>query len=341
MGATWLEDVVERTDTRLHQFFETKLDEARRTSPKAAELVEAIAELTQRGGKRLRPCAVLAGYRSVLADRADTATVDVGAALELLQSYLLIQDDWMDGDVERRGGPAVHYALSQRHGDETMGAALAMLAGDMACGFAWELLGMAPFPERRLREAMAAFGRMHFEVVCGQQLDLVEHRDVGLVHDLKSGSYTVRGPLHLGAILAGGAPAQIAALVGFGGPTGVAFQLRDDLLGTFGDPQRTGKSNGNDLRAGKFTSLIAEARRALDDGQFAPIAKVLGHRDAGEEDVEVARALLQSSGARDVVEARLQESIEKARAALRGAPLLPEGVSLLEDLLNRLTVRER
>ena len=340
MGASWLEEVAGRTDRRLQSFFERKLEEARRTSPHAAELVSAVADLTVRGGKRLRPCALFAGYRAVNATGASGVTTDAGAALELLQSYLLIQDDWMDGDDERRGGPSVHAALSQAHGSEHLGASLAMLAGDLASGFAWELFACAPFPVGRQQEALGAFGRMHFEVVCGQQLDLIKSPDVALVHDLKSGSYTVRGPLQLGAILGGGDAAQIQALLAFGGPVGVAFQLRDDLLGTFGDPQRTGKSNGNDLRAGKFTSLIAEARKALDPKGFAPIERVLGHRDASDELVEEARRLLETCGARRVVEGRLAGEIDRARRALAEAPLASEGTEMLEHLLGRLLMRE-
>jgi geranylgeranyl diphosphate synthase type I len=187
-----------------------------------------------RGGKRLRPAALYAGFRAVSADASPDRTLDASAALELLQTYFLIQDDWMDGDEQRRGGPAVHVALAQKRGDVQLGASLAFLAADLASGFAWELLSVAPFPQGRLREALAIFGRTHFEVICGQQLDLLGHDDIALVHQLKTGSYTVRGPLCLGALLAGASAAQLEALERFGAPLGLAFQLRDDLLSAFG-----------------------------------------------------------------------------------------------------------
>lgn len=340
MGSTWLEEVAARTNARLHVYLDRKRAEARATSPRAEALVHALSDLTVRGGKRLRPCALYAGYRAVNGEGPDDATTEAGAALELLQTYLLIQDDWMDRDDERRGGPAVHAALARKHDDAHLGASLAMLAADLASGFAWELLGAAPFAHGRLREGIETFGRMHFEVVCGQQLDLLEHPDVSLVHHLKSGSYTVRGPLQLGALLGGGTADQVDALAKFGEPIGVAFQLRDDLLGTYGDPKRTGKPTGNDIRAGKFTSLIAESKRLLSAQDFGPIASALGRRDADAEAIERARAVIESCGARATVERRLQALVDQAKAALARAPLRSEGVVLLDDLLGRLALRE-
>lgn len=339
-NSNWAEAVADRVGERLRAFFETRRGDAARTSPAAPELIDAIAELTLRGGKRLRPCALYAGYRCVRGEDAEAATVDAGAALELLQSYLLIQDDWMDGDDERRGGPAVHAAFTKRSGDAHRGAVLAMLAADLASGFAWELIKDAPFAEGSLRRGLQAFGRMHFEVVCGQHLDLIEHSDVSLVHHLKSGSYTVRGPLELGALIAGATEGQLAALGRYGTPIGVAFQLRDDLLGTFGDPKKTGKSAGNDLRAGKYTSLVAEARGALPAGECGPLDAALGNREASEAQVEAARALLVESGAKARVQARLETLLGEAGAALEGSELDPAGLGLLGELTQRLASRD-
>ncbi|MDD9937801.1 MAG: polyprenyl synthetase family protein [Myxococcales bacterium] len=341
MEENWLQDVVRRVDAHIEAFFDQRAEQARSTSPRARELLDAVRDLTMRGGKRLRPAALYAGFRAVDADASDSATLDASAALELLQAYLLIQDDWMDGDEERRGAPSVHAALAARHGDAHLGASLAILAGDVASGFAWELVARAPFPEQRLGEALELFGRTHFEVVCGQQLDLVQHPDVALVHHLKTGSYTVRGPLCLGGILAGASEAQLQALRAYGTPMGVAFQLRDDLLGAFGDRDAVGKPIGNDLRAGKHTSLVAEARELLQGEGRAALDAVLGR--AGASDAEVARATeaLLASGARERVENRLDQLLDEARAALDASPLTDAGVALLTDLIERIGRRDR
>ena len=108
-----------------------------------------------RGGKRLRPAALYAGFRAVRATASVERTVELGAALELLQTYLLIQDDWMDGDDERRGGPAVHVAFAREHGDAALGASLAILAADLAAGFAWELAAARAVPARAPARGLA------------------------------------------------------------------------------------------------------------------------------------------------------------------------------------------
>jgi geranylgeranyl diphosphate synthase type I len=341
MQAVELQQLAALVDARLVAYFDAARARADAVSPEAGTLTDAIAAFTLRGGKRLRAMALYAGYCAACRDDDyDPAEVlDAAAALELLQSYLLIQDDWMDGDEERRGGPSVHAALGARLGDRALGASLAILASDIASGFAWELIASAPFPSSRTREAMLAFGQMHFEVVAGQQLDLLGHTNVELVHQLKTGSYTVRGPLRLGALLADASAEHLAALERFGTPLGVAFQLRDDLLGTFGAQGEVGKPVGNDLRAGKRTALIAEARTTLDADQTRALERVLGNAQASDAEVaEVTRVLL-ASGARERLEARALALLAEADAVLATAPLAAPGVALLRTLAARLVQR--
>lgn len=338
-GSDWLAGVVQRTNAQLERFFDDKREQARATSPEARLLVDAIATLTMRGGKRLRPAALHAAYCAVGGGDA-SRTEDAAASLELLQSYLLIQDDWMDGDVERRGGPSVHAALSVTHGSR-LGESLAILAADVASGFAWELIARAPFPEARLREALATFARTHFEVVCGQQLDLIGHPDVGLVHQLKTGSYTVRGPLALGALLGDASEPQLSALERFGAPLGLAFQLRDDLLSCFGDAARLGKPVGNDLRAGKHSALLSEARALFGDADRTRFDQVFGRRSASDADVARVTEALFVSGVRERLQQRLEALLEESSAALQNAQLTPEGTSMLRDLAQRMATRDR
>jgi geranylgeranyl diphosphate synthase type I len=331
--------IVAAVNARLDAFLSEQEAVAAKTSPRAPELVAALAELTRRGGKRLRPVVLYAGYRAAGGGEDVTPTLDASASLELLQTYLLIQDDWMDGDDERRGGPSVHAALRSAHRDAHLGASLAILAGDLAAGFAFELIARAPFPSGRLQEALAAYGRMHFEVVCGQQLDLCKHEDVALTHQLKTGSYTVRGPLALGALLAGASAEQLAALERFGAPIGIAFQLRDDLLGTFGDKAAVGKPVGADLRSGKRTALVAEAFDILPAQERGPLERVLGKADASDAEILAATTLLERSGARQRVESRLDTLSRQAQDALNDPSLAPAGRTLLTDLLDVLLRR--
>jgi geranylgeranyl diphosphate synthase type I len=339
--AVELQQLAALVDARLVAFFEAQRTRADATSPEVGVLMDAVASLTLRGGKRLRAMALYAGYCAARGDgdMDPEPALDAAAALELLQSYFLIQDDWMDGDEERRGGPSVHAALGRAHADPKLGAKLAILASDLGGGAAWELIARAPFLPARMQEAMAAFGQMHFEVIAGQHLDLLTHPNVELVHQLKSGSYTVRGPLRLGALLGNASAEQLDALERFGAPVGVAFQLRDDVLGTFGDPSSVGKPVGNDLRAGKRTALIAEARKTLDEEQTRTLDRVLGNAAASDADVAEVTQLLLASGARERVEARALGLLAQADAALATAPLSPIGVTLLRTLAERLVQR--
>jgi geranylgeranyl diphosphate synthase type I len=334
---TWMGGIRQHVDAILQRFFDWKCEEATRLSPEAIELVTEVRELTMRGGKRLRPIVTAAAYRAAGGATDVSPTFEVGAALELLQTYLLIHDDWMDEDDERRGGPAVHYAFQKRHGHDHLGASLGILAGDLASTFGWELLLGAGFPEGRRDEGLALFVKIQKEVFAGQQLDLMTDADVERMHDLKTGSYTTRGPAELGGLLADADEARMKSLRGWAGPLGVAFQLRDDLLGTFGSVQQTGKP-GDDLRHGKHNAVVAAFRRlGPSEASEAVLERVWGHADATDEEVRAAHEVL--SGARGEVETRLEVLADEARGAIAVSPFDEDAKQLLEDVTRRLTDR--
>jgi geranylgeranyl diphosphate synthase type I len=337
----WLDEVRSGVDARLAQFFEAEAANAKTIAPEAIELVDAIAALTMRGGKRLRPAVLVAAFRSVAPERDWQETLPACAALEMLQSYLLIHDDWMDGDEQRRGGPAVHAAIAKKHGDAHLGASLAVLAGDLASAYAQRLVLESFGSAVRAQEMLAAFVRMQVEVVMGQSLDLLAIADVSRMQQLKTGSYTVAGPLRLGALIGGASDAQMAALEAFGAPMGEAFQVRDDLLGTFGDPRATGKPSGNDVRAGKRTALVRECERLVSGSEREMLTRVLGKRDASDVEVAAVTELFVKSGARKNVEQKLAALLDQACAALEGPLLADPGRSMLRELAGALAIRDR
>lgn len=341
----WASQVISSVNTRLERFLGEKRAQAAKLSPRAPELVDAVSDLTMRGGKRLRPLAIYAGYKAAARQATPhdwDAVITLAASIELLQTYLLIQDDWMDDDDERRGGPAAHAVFTRQVNDRHLGASLAILAGDIAMGFAMELLHATQFPPRRAADALAAFMNMHFEVVCGQQLDLLGYEGVSLTHNLKTGSYTVRGPVTLGALLGDATDEQLHALEQFARPLGIAFQLRDDLLGTFGDTSSTGKPAGHDLREGKNTALVSEARGLLSADDRVRLNEVFGNPNATLAALDAVTGALERSGARARVESELNQRLSEARAALQnGALLAEEGVGMLLELLERLALRDR
>jgi geranylgeranyl diphosphate synthase type I len=299
--------------------------------------VKGIESLTMRGGKRFRPMMVEAAYRAVKPDGPKDATVDAGAGLEVLQSYLLIHDDWMDQDDERRGGPAVHAMYRDQH-EAHEADSLAILAGDLASVYALELVLRAPFASADLPKGLAIFLQIQKEVFFGQHLDITANADVARMHDLKTTSYTVRGPLLLGAALAGASDAQVEALTAYANPLGEAFQLADDLLGTFGDMATTGKP-GNDLRNRKRNSLVGEAEALLPVGQRDALDQVLAGEGDDEPLIAAAAELLVTSGAKANVEKRLRDRADEAKAALASAPIDASARAILEGLADRLALR--
>jgi geranylgeranyl diphosphate synthase type I len=334
---SWMGDIRRRVDGILERFFESKCEEATRLSPQAIELVTEVRDLTMRGGKRLRPIVTAAAYRAASGATDLTPTFEVGAALELLQTYLLIHDDWMDEDNERRGGPAVHYAFQEKHGDSHLGASLGILAGDLASTFGWELLLSGSFPEARRDEGLALFVRIQKEVFAGQQLDLMTDGDVERMHDLKTGSYTTRGPAELGGILANADAASIESLRRWAAPLGVAFQLRDDLLGTFGNVQQTGKP-GDDLRHGKHNAVVAAFRRLRpSEAERAVLEGVWGRAEATDEEVYAATEVL--SAAKREVGTRVTFLADESRGALGESPFDDDAKQILEEVTWRLTDR--
>ncbi len=318
---TLLSRVRPAIEARLDRLWETRLDALRRHGPEVLTMAAAARDLTLRGGKRYRAALLAAAYGGVKPDAPIEPALQGGVALELLQTYLLIQDDWMDGDTTRRGGPSVHTALSVALG-EHLGAASAMLSSDLTFGMAFQVLTHLDVPAPAVVDTVRAFCRMNDDVVIGQQIDLLGRaEDVEAMHDLKTGSYTVRGPLNLGATMAGAPKHTLAALERFAAPVGVAFQLRDDLLGTFGSSKQTGKPVGNDLRAGKRTAILAEADARLDAEGRAAVDRVLGHADAGPADLVAATSALETCGARMAVVDRLCRLCDEAEALAESLPV--------------------
>ena len=312
-----IDDVRADVDARLEAWLEPRVTAALAVSADVGAAARIVAEFTRRGGKRVRPALVACAFEGHGgAPRGDCAPAML--AVELLQTYLLIHDDWMDDDDLRRGGPAVHVIFRERMSSRARGDAMAILAGDLAAGYAQEALLSSDLPPLHTARAARAFARMQVEVVTGQIAEFCavagEAVPVETIHALKTASYTVTGPLLLGATLAGADDARCAELARFGRPLGIAFQLRDDLLGVFGDPAVTGKPVAKDLAEGKQTLLVAEGRK--DPRTADALGRVLGDRAARAEDLAAAAALLEASGARRRVEERVAALCGEARAAL-------------------------
>jgi geranylgeranyl diphosphate synthase type I len=278
----------------------------------------------------------------------DPRVADAGAALELLHTFALVHDDVMDGSDQRRGMPSVHRAFIDRHrargwvaDSRRSGEGAAILIGDFAFVYADRLLGEIPPAARRI------FDELRVELCVGQYLDLVgtasASRDpvqATRIERYKSGKYTVERPLHLGAALAGADGSTLDALTAVGLPLGEAFQMRDDLLGVFGDESVTGKPVGDDLREGKLTPLVAAATARADAAGRALLDR-LGSPTLDDTEIAAVQALFVESGACDEIETRIEFQVEEALTALDRAPITDDARVALAELARFAAWRDR
>ena len=332
--------IAQRVDVRIERLLRHEVQRWSSLDADLFEPLEAMRGLVMAGGKRLRPAFCQWGYVGGGGDPDDALVVDAGAALELLHTFALIHDDIMDGSSVRRGMRTVHRDFEGRHGrgewrgeGRRFGEGVAILVGDLAFVYADHLLANAP------RAAMDVFTELRLEVNIGQYLDLLGtvRGEVGVdqarrICLYKSGKYTIERPLHLGAALAGRLDELGPVLSAYGEPLGEAFQLRDDLLGAFGDAALTGKPVGEDLREGKPTALYAFAAGAADGAAAKLLADRFGAPDLTSAEVGELQAILESTGARRQVERCIDRLVGEALDALHRASLDGEAKPRLAEL---------
>ncbi len=326
-------------------------DEEVRWSTFDVDLASPVAEIRRlvgAGGKRLRPAFCHWGFVGLGGDPSDPRVIDAGAALELLHAFALFHDDIMDGAVTRRGAPVTHEVFADEHRRlESSGEArrygdgMAILIGDLAFVISDRLLdGVAD-------EARSIWHELRIELNIGQLLDLMgsarhdRRRDKAeRICRYKSGKYTIERPLHLGATIAapGRAIESLDALSAYGLPLGDAFQMRDDVMGVFGDPSVTGKPVGDDLREGKPTPLLAIAVARANDAQRIVLDRV-GRDVLSDRDVADAQQAIVDCGALDEMERVIERLRSDAIAALNRLDLSGDARQELEALAAYVTQR--
>ena len=336
----------------LDEFLDERALELTPLGPDATRLISE-ARMAVTGGKRFRAAFCHWGYRAIRPEVSDPAALARAcASLEVLHASALVHDDFMDASDTRRGRPATHRAFEAEHraagwrgGAEQYGAAAAILLGDLLLGWSGDMLRRCGFTTDEVAPGLALYELCRSEVIAGQFLDVsVQARgraDVDTAMTVlryKTAKYSIERPLHIGAGLAGATPGQIEQLTRFGLPLGEAFQLRDDLLGVFGDPDETGKPAGDDLVEGKRTVLVAlaldgaprAAAQRLDDALGTPL---------GTADVDELRSIIDESGARAQVEAVIAQLADHAVEALRASDLDEHAVVVLTELAAAATQR--
>ena len=348
MAPVSLVGIARRVESRIACVLQGELARWSAVDADLAEPFTALRDLVLAGGKRLRPAFCHWAYVGAGGGADDPAVVDAGAALELLHTFALVHDDIMDGSATRRGTDTIHvqfeagHALDGWRGEaRRFGEGVAILVGDLAFVYADQLLAGAP------PAAQHVFTELRIEVNVGQYLDLLgtargqaNAARARRISRFKSGKYTVERPLHLGAALAGRLDDLAAPLSGYGLPLGEAFQLRDDLLGVFGDEEVTGKPVGEDLREGKPTLLYAMAVEQASAADAAALARY-GAADLDDDDVAALQDVLLTSGAVETIEVTIDRLVREAVEALDGAGLEAGAREALVELAYYVAGRDR
>ena len=328
---------------------------------------DAAAGFLLDAGKRLRPAFAYWGWRGAGGEDTEEIVTAV-SCLELLHACALVHDDVMDASDTRRGRPAAHRRFAALHRDsgwsgdpDAFGRSVAILLGDLYLVWADAMLSSSGLDAATLLRAQPVYDEMRIELMAGEYLDVLAKAVAGpdrpaggappgpgsseavdralRIARYKSGKYTIERPLHLGAALAGAPPEVSGAYSAYGLPLGEAFQLRDDVLGVFGDPEMTGKPAGDDLREGKRTALVAHAGAAATRAQAAVLAQRLGDPELDAAGVAELRAVIVDTGALGAVERLIDSKTAEAVAGLRGAPVTPEAVQVLSELATAATTR--
>lgn len=336
------DDLRRRVDDELLAFLET---ERASVDPDAHPLVDELEALTRAGGKRLRPRFCYWGFRA--GGGADCVEIiRVGAALELLHTFALIFDDVMDRSPVRRRRPAAFKGLEAGRTEGLFGVSAALLSGLLGFVLADRLLWTSGFGGDRLRRITERFDRMRMRAIGGQYLDILaaRRRDaseemIRRIGALKSGAYTVVDPLAIGALAAGASDDVLRPLAAYGAPLGESFQIVDDILGTFGDPSKTGKDRDGDLREGKQTVLLARTRRLADAQDRSFLDATVGNA-LEPEAADVVREIMVRSGALESTRSLAASLADEAIAALAPGDLPTDAVDALHQLAAEATLRD-
>ena len=343
----------------LRRFIEDRTAQVAEIGGPVTEAVSHLSSFVLDGGKRIRPLYAWAGFVGGGGlDRGGedpAAMLRAAASLEFIQACALIHDDIIDSSDTRRGHPTVHRIVEKQHGEQSwagdaahFGESVAILVGDLALVWADDMLQDSGLSVDALQRAREPWRAMRTEVIGGQLLDIsleataaesIELADS--VNRFKTAAYTIERPLHLGAAIAGADQSTIDAFRGYGRDIGIAFQLRDDQLGVYGDPQVTGKPAGDDLREGKRTVLLATALQRADERDPAAAAELRAGIGTTSDPAAIARLaeIIAATGAVEAVEARIDALTASGLAHLASAGTSPEVTATLTDLAHRATAR--
>ena len=304
-------------------------------------------------GKRLRPLFAYVGYLAT-GNTVNPEIVKALSSLELIHVCALIHDDVMDGSDTRRGAPSIHKSFEAMHIKENLngssskfGVASAILMGDLALVWSAQMLHNSGIKDYELINVLPFYDEMRVELMAGQYLDVFEQSlatqsiDRSMkVARYKSGKYTIERPLHFGCSLGGASKDLLENFTNYGIPLGEAFQLRDDLLGVFGNPDETGKPSGDDLREGKRTALMAITMDRASDSQLKYLSRYFGDPNLSLEQISQIQEIIVDTGAQSHIELMIEQLAQRSLSALTFEGISSVGKDLLAQLVQISTIRK-
>ncbi|MSU60619.1 MAG: polyprenyl synthetase family protein [Candidatus Staskawiczbacteria bacterium] len=339
-------------DQKLELFFNGKIKAAKNLSPFLVSNIKEKRNFVMNGGKRLRPILLYYGYIAA-GGKNKKAIMDACIFIELIHGYLLIHDDIIDQDDQRRGMATLHRqyeALYKKLARQSghLGVSLAIVAGDMLSTYGYDILGRSSFPDAQKIKALAELNSILSDATTGQTLDIlystnatVELKDILKVFEYKTAKYTIEGPLRLGAILAGANQKMINLLSRYALPLGIAFQIQDDILGMFGNKKKTGKAIDSDIKQNKKTLLILQAKKLASVAQKKTLAQALGNQHLKNAQVEAVRNIIKETKSLEYSQRLSEKLVNQSKQSIEKSNLSREVKAFLIELANYIISREK
>ncbi len=349
-----LEQYKKRFDPFLERYFEEKLRQAKEIDPLSEEAVELIREFTLSGGKRIRPAGMYYGYLAA-GGKEDERIVKTSMSIEMTHSFLLIHDDIIDKDETRHGISTLHETYKNiakkffpNADKEHFGNSMAMIAGNMAASMGSEIIFNAEFKPEKIIRALDKLQHIVYVTIPGEMVDIVleakgkaTEEDIMRMYEGKTARYTFEGPIHLGAVLAGADDEMLKSFTEYSIPLGCAFQIRDDILGIFGDEKKLGKPVGSDIVEGKQTILVVKAKEKGSHEQVKRLKELLGKENITHTEIDSFRQIIKDTGALSAANELSQKFIDESLEALGKVDIKnPEAKMFFEGIAKYIIERQ-
>lgn len=328
----------------VEKIFNQERDRISKITPMAGQMVDDYKDFLS-GGKKLRGCEIFLGYQ-MFSGKNKKIGLTASLVIEIIHSFLLMHDDFMDQDSLRRGKPTIHKKYALKHGDH-YGESMAVTLGDEGCFFAYRILNSLKLPADQLSMATQFLSQVLIDVGLGQALDMTYEEEKNLteeavlqIHRYKTAEYTIPGPLSIGAILAGADEKKLKAIKDFGIPVGIAFQIRDDELGMFSSEQELGKPVDSDLKEGKVTLLIVKALESVSGEDKKFLKHAHGNQHLTLKEVERVRDITKQTGAYDYSHSLAKKFSQEGKKFIPQITPDPKFQELLSQLADFVVERQ-